>query len=78
MGGKQQGLMPFQTEFWKQKKAANLPERILGFIVALPIKWTARENNDSKFNLTLLAELQDAKSRSTFAAASDTQANGKV
>ena len=34
------------------------PEGVQGFIVALPINWTARENNQSGMNLTVLAAIE--------------------
>jgi phospholipase D1/2 len=32
------------------------PDGVEGFIVALPVNWTARENNNSGMNLTILAD----------------------
>lgn len=62
--------MPFNERFWRVnqvrdatlswnavgRKAETSPANIHGFIVALPISWTAGENNSSGMNLTLLAE----------------------
>lgn len=54
--GAQQGAMPFEETFWTKGKAGPDPFGIRGFIVALPIQWTAGENNNSGINLTLVAE----------------------
>lgn len=45
----------------------SAPGRIQGFIVALPVQWTAQESNDTQFALAVLAnnELEDAKNKST-------------
>lgn len=62
--------MPFSERFWRtdrvtdtplsweasKLKTENTPSKILGFIVELPVSWTAGENNSSGMNLTLLAE----------------------
>jgi len=62
--------MPFSERFWRvnqvrdltlswdatERKTETSPVNIRGFIVALPITWTAGENNSSGMNLTLLAE----------------------
>ena len=61
--GARQGDMPFDEAFWKKVSAVPTPGAILGFIVALPIEWTAGENNDSKLSLTLLAEIQEEINR---------------
>ena len=37
---------------------APAPDAIQGFIVALPINWTFRENNQSGMNLTVLAAIE--------------------
>ena len=61
--------MPFSERFWRGDKVMDqvsswdakaratelLPVGVKGFIVALPILWTANENNSSGMNLTLLA-----------------------
>ncbi|WP_454712173.1 phospholipase D-like domain-containing protein [Cupriavidus nantongensis] len=63
------GYMPFNERFWrpeqprdesftwdaKQRLPEQRPAGIRGFIVALPVLWTFGENNDSKMNLTTLA-----------------------
>lgn len=67
--------MPFSERFWrenevrdelftwdaKQRAPETGPVGIQGFIVALPLTWTANENNISGMNLTMLAsrETQD-------------------
>jgi len=61
--GTQQGDMPFDEAFWKKMKVGPMPSGVLGFIIALPIEWTAGENNDSKLSLTLLAEIQEGSDR---------------
>ncbi|PNG42356.1 hypothetical protein A1354_08580 [Pseudomonas asplenii] len=50
-------FMPFESEFWKKPVADKAPEEILGFITALPVNWTKNENNDSGFNMTILAKI---------------------
>lgn len=63
------GHMPFNERFWradevmdeplswdaKSRKIESSPANVHGFIVALPVSWTAGENNLSGINLTLLA-----------------------
>jgi hypothetical protein len=46
---------------WEAKSRAqeSAPAAIQGFIVALPVSWTAGEDNSSKMNLTLLANNRD-------------------
>ena len=39
-----------------RRAAEASPVGVLGFIVALPATWTAGENNDSRINMTLLAD----------------------
>ncbi|CAQ71646.1 hypothetical protein [Cupriavidus taiwanensis] len=65
------GYTPFNERFWRSPQPRDncftwdarklLSERapigIQGFIVALPIMWTFNENNDSKMNLTILANV---------------------
>ncbi|SPA31208.1 Phospholipase D [Cupriavidus taiwanensis] len=65
------GYMPFNERFWrpdqprdecftwdaKQRLPEKRPAEIRGFIVALPLQWTLGENNDSKMNLTTLANV---------------------
>ncbi|MGO4764120.1 phospholipase [Cupriavidus sp. 2KB_3] len=67
--GRQSARMPFQETFWrspaptdkpcsweaKTNPKASAPAGIQGFFCALPIRWTAGENNESGLNLTLLA-----------------------
>lgn len=71
------GHMPFNERFWREdettdeplswdakaRKTESSPANIQGFIVALPVSWTAGENNLSGMNLTLLANntASDAK-----------------
>lgn len=64
------GHMPFNERFWrtdevmdkplsweaKSRTPEKSPAGIQGFIVALPVSWTAGENNSSGMNLTLLAK----------------------
>jgi len=47
---------------------SRAPDRVEGFIVALPTNWTYRENNQSGMNLTLLANLLLEKERQTYVA----------
>jgi phospholipase D1/2 len=61
--------MPFNERFWrpdevmdeplsweaKARVKESAPINIQGFIVALPVSWTAGEDNSSNMNLTLLA-----------------------
>ncbi|MDB5919064.1 MAG: phospholipase family protein, partial [Massilia sp.] len=51
------GNIQEQTTTWDAKTRAReaAPSDILGFIVALPMTWTAGENNFSGMNLTMLA-----------------------
>jgi len=53
--------MPFESDFWKKSRPSETPGEILGFITALPVNWTKNENNDSEFNLTILAQIQPNK-----------------
>jgi len=39
------------------------PTTIRGFITALPISWTKYENNNSGFNLTILAKIEPMRDR---------------
>ena len=62
--------MPFDERFWRkaevrdpsfswnaeQRVPESAPVGVKGFIVALPVTWTAGEDNISGMNLTLLAE----------------------
>jgi len=64
--------MPYSELFWRPKQVRDLPlsweakarsvesvpSNIRGFIVALPVSWTAGENNSSGMNLSLLANNQ--------------------
>jgi phospholipase D1/2 len=63
-------FMPFNETFWRagsiREKTTTwdartlaretTPSAVKGFIVALPLTWTARENNFSGMNLTMLAD----------------------
>lgn len=51
----------------------RVPEGIKGYIVALPLRWTMRENNDSGMNLTVLADNGGALSRDVQLATVDTR-----
>lgn len=57
--GSLNGLMPFQEVFWKatQFKANAVAQlnSIKGFITALPIRWTERENNNLGYHIALVA-----------------------
>jgi phosphatidylserine/phosphatidylglycerophosphate/cardiolipin synthase-like enzyme len=53
--------MPFESDFWKKSRASEMPGVILGFITTLPVDWTKNEINDSKFNLTILAQIEPNK-----------------
>jgi phospholipase D1/2 len=55
--GRKDEPMPFDTEFWNKSKHGEMPVGVLGFITALPVNWTKNEINDSKFNLTILAQI---------------------
>ncbi len=66
--GKKEKPMPFEAEFWKKYTPSGMPGEILGFITALPVNWTKDENNDSEFNLTILAQIQPNKQDSDYKA----------
>jgi len=55
--------MPFEKEFWKKPMVGQHPTTIRGFITALPISWTKYENNNSGFNLTILAKIEPMRDR---------------
>lgn len=59
-------FMPFESEFWKLAKLGVQPKGIMGFITELPTDWTINENNDSEFNMTILAQIQPSKSSKNF------------
>ena len=61
--GAGRSVMILSMTDWKKAKASPAPAGVQGFIVALPIQWTAGENNDSKLSLTLLAEIQEGSDR---------------
>lgn len=49
--------MPYQEQFWQdENKAYAPPHGVQGFICQLPTQWTRGENNNSGFNLTVLAQ----------------------
>lgn len=68
---KLEGYMPFNERFWrdpgpraesftwdaKKLLPEHAPVGVRGFIVALPIKWTQGEDNNSGMNLTTLADV---------------------
>lgn len=58
-GGGLTSPMPFNEAFWTKSNAPKLNTAplasIKGFITALPTRWTEGENNDSNFNLAVLA-----------------------
>ncbi len=58
-GGKLVSPMPFDNAFWTDPVISKLDTAplasIKGFITALPTRWTEGENNDSKFNLAVVA-----------------------
>jgi phospholipase D1/2 len=72
--GKLQFHMPFNERFWRgdrvrdecftwdarQRAPESEPDGVQGFIVALPIQWTAGENSRSRMNLTILANVPSA------------------
>lgn len=74
--------MPFNERFWRPDEVMdkplsweanaraqeNAPTNIQGFIVALPVSWTAGEDNSSKMNLTLLANNRDSENDSRYLA----------
>ncbi len=65
------GYMPFNERFWrdpeprdesftwdaKQLLPEHIPAGVRGFIVALPTMWTQGEDNNSRMNLTTLADV---------------------
>jgi phosphatidylserine/phosphatidylglycerophosphate/cardiolipin synthase-like enzyme len=55
--------MPFEKEFWLSTMAGKHPTTVCGFITALPIHWTKYENNNSGFNLTILAKIEPTRDR---------------
>lgn len=61
------GSMPFEPAFWENPITAELPKNVAGFITELPIYWTRRENNDSGFNLSVLAH-HDSNQQNTMQA----------
>jgi phospholipase D1/2 len=77
--------MPFNERFWRpddvmdeplsweatERAPESVPANIQGFIVALPVSWTAGEDNSSKMNLTLLANNRDSESDSRYLASAD-------
>ena len=74
--------MPFNERFWRPDEVMDeplsweanaraqesAPTNIQGFIVALPVSWTAGEDNSSKMNLTLLANNRDCENDSRYLA----------
>jgi len=91
-GDRLQYHMPFNERFWredkirdecftwdaKQRAPESEPKNVQGFIVALPIQWTENENNRSRINLTVLAEVDPPASRDGTALATlDGQNAGK-
>lgn len=70
-GGDFVSPLPYQEQFWQdENKAYAPPEDIYGFICQLPTQWTRGENNNSGFNLTVLAQAteQAPAKNSAFAA----------
>lgn len=57
--------MPFEKEFWNKPVIGELPTSIYGFITALPVYWTKYENNNSGFNLTILAKIEPMRDGAT-------------
>ena len=49
--------MPFSKEFWRSKATTRKPTGIMGFICALPLEWTLKENNHPDMNLILLTQI---------------------
>ncbi len=81
-GGQLMEPMPYQEAFWRSSTLASVkaflpPNRVAGFITALPTNWTRGERNDSGLNLTILAH-QDSSSRpSQVAINGDSSTQGK-
>ena len=79
--------MPFNERFWREdgiqdklfswdgpaRCSEAAPVGIKGFIVALPIKWTAGESNWSGMNLTLLANREETRDSNYAAAVEGTE-----
>jgi len=84
--GKLNFYMPFAEQFWredevrdekftwdaKQRAPESAPIEIQGFIVALPLTWTATENNLSGMNLTMLANREAEGKENVHIAANST------
>ena len=50
--------MPFSEAFWKAAAPKAAPQGIQGFFTALPIDWTAGENNHPDMNKVLLTQVR--------------------
>ncbi|WP_369991195.1 hypothetical protein [Pseudomonas xanthosomatis] len=57
LGGSLKVVPPHQERFWLNADP-DAPMGVTGFICALPVNWTKGEDNDSGFNLTILANSQ--------------------
>jgi phospholipase D1/2 len=68
--------MPFSDKFWEAKSARAKPVGILGFFVALPVKWTDGENNHPDMNKLLLTQVVEPVGRAI--ALSDTSGQNGV
>lgn len=55
--------MPYQEQFWQdENKVYASPQGVQGFICQLPTQWTRGENNNSGYNLTVLAQVTEPTS----------------
>lgn len=59
--------MPFAEKFWQTKASSTPPQGIKGYFTALPIRWTAGENNHPEMNKLLLTNLGPTGSNSATA-----------
>ena len=61
------GSMPFESAFWQQTTPSTPPKKVAGFITSLPLYWTRRENNNSGFNLSVLAQHHEQEQENLYA-----------
>lgn len=57
--------MPFSDRFWQTKASSKVPQGIRGYFTALPIEWTAGENNHPDMNKLLLTHLSPGSNDAT-------------
>ncbi|WP_425491409.1 phospholipase D-like domain-containing protein [Chitinivorax tropicus] len=90
-GGRLKYLMPFHVAFWNRDEVSSkhywealergpefAPKGVRGFICALPITWTAGENNQSGMNLTMLADLNNGYIRRSDTQLADASASPRL